>query len=69
MGPEGGEVSRGMTGWSEPGSSKAGVSYQWCFWWKAKGSDIGVREVLLGCSGRVLGAGQGCSVFLLGDFG
>ena len=42
------------------GSSKTGMNYHWCFWWKAKGSEIGVRDILLGGSGRVLGTGQGC---------
>lgn len=49
-------------------ASKTGMNYYWCFQQEARGSEIGIREVLLGGSGRVLGTGQGCSVYLCGDF-
>lgn len=37
------------------------MNYYWCFWWKTRGGEIGVREVLLGSCGRVLDTGQRCS--------
>ena len=37
------------------------------FQWKVRGSEAGVREVLLDCAGSLWGAGRGCFSFLLGD--